>query len=74
MAIAPAVGAVAVGGLLNVLPVQAFEFGDGDFQGSLDTTVSHGMTYRVEKRNDELAGDANGNDGNLNYDRGVVSN
>ena len=74
VAIAPAVGAVAVGGLLNVLPVQAFEFGDGDFQGSLDTTVSHGMTYRVEKRNDELAGDANGNDGNLNYDRGVVSN
>jgi len=73
-AIAPAVGAAALGGLLNVLPVQAFEFGDGDFQGSLNTTVSHGMTYRVEKRNDELAGDANGNDGNLNYDRGVVSN
>lgn len=74
VAIAPAVGAVALGGFLNVLPVQAFEFGDGDFQGSLNTTVSHGMTYRVEKRNDELAGDANGNDGNLNYDRGVVSN
>ncbi|MXX15970.1 MAG: DUF1302 domain-containing protein, partial [Gammaproteobacteria bacterium] len=61
-------------GFLNVLPVQAFEFGDGDFQGSLNTTVSHGMTYRVEKRNDELAADTNGNDGNLNYDRGVVSN
>ena len=74
VAIAPAVGAVALGGFLNVLPVQAFEFGDGDFQGSLDTTVSHGMTYRVEKRNDELAADTNGNDGNLNYDRGVVSN
>ena len=74
VAIAPAVGAVALGGFLNVLPVQAFEFGDGDFQGSLDTTVSHGMTYRVEKRSDGLAADANGNDGNLNYDRGVVSN
>ncbi len=74
VAIAPAVGAVALGGFLNVLPVQAFEFGDGDFQGSLNTTVSHGMTYRVEKRNDELAADTNGNDGNLNYDRGVVSN
>ena len=74
VAIAPTVGAVALGGFLNVLPVQAFEFGDGDFQGSLNTTVSHGMTYRVEKRNDELAADTNGNDGNLNYDRGVVSN
>ena len=74
VAIASAVGAVALGGFLNVLPVQAFEFGDGDFQGSLNTTVSHGMTYRVEKRNDELAADTNGNDGNLNYDRGVVSN
>ncbi len=74
VAIAPAVGAVALGGFLNVLPVQAFEFGDGDFQGSLNTTVSHGMTYRVEKRSDGLAADINGNDGNLNYDRGVVSN
>ena len=73
-AIAPAVGAAVLGGFLNVLPAKAFEFGDGDFQGSLDTTVSHGMTYRVDKRSDGLAADTNGNDGNLNYDRGIVSN
>ena len=72
--IALAAGALALGGLLHALPAQAIEFGDGDLQGSLDTTLSHGMTFRVENRDAELAGDINGNDGNLNYDRGMVSN
>ena len=67
-------GALALGGLLHAAPVQAIEFGSGEFQGSLDTTISHGMTFRVQRRNSELAADTNGNDGNLNYDRGVVSN
>ena len=66
---------LALGGLLCGLPVQAVEFGDGEFQGSLDTTISHGLTFRTEKRNSRLVeDDVNGNDGNLNYDRGVVSN
>ena len=69
-----AAGALALGGLLHALPAQAIEFGDGELQGSLDTTISHGLTFRVEERNDELASDTNGNDGNLNYDRGLVSN
>ena len=59
---------------LGAMPAQAIEFGEGEFQGSLDTTISHGLTFRVEWRNQELAEDANGNDGNLNYDRGLVSN
>ena len=67
-------GAGALSGLLQVLPAQAVEFGEGDFQGSLDTTLSQGLTLRVEDRDSVLAGDVNGNDGNLNYDRGVVSN
>ena len=67
-------GVVALGGLLHVLPAPAIEFGDGEFQGSLDTTISHGMTFRVEKRNSGLAADINGNDGDLNYNRGIVSN
>ena len=67
-------GAGALGGLLQALPAQAVEFGEGDFQGSLDTTLSQGLTLRVEDRDSVLAGDVNGNDGNLNYDRGVVSN
>ena len=66
--------ALALGGLLYGLPVQAIEFGDGEVRGSLDTTISHGLTFRVERRNPELTTDINGNDGNLNYDRGVVSN
>ena len=70
----PAAIALALGGLLHAMPGQAIEFGEGEFQGSLDTTISHGMTFRVEKRNSVLAEDANGNDGDLNYDRGLVSN
>ena len=67
-------GALAFGGLLYGLPVQAVEFDDGPISGSLDTTISHGMTFRVGKRDPELAGKTNSNDGNLNYDRGIVSN
>ena len=59
---------------LGAMPAQAIEFGEGEFQGSLDTTISHGLTFRVGKRNSALAGKSNSNDGNLNYDRGVVSN
>ena len=56
------------------MPAQAIEFGEGEFQGSLDTTISHGLTYRVTERDPELAAKANNNDGNLNYARGLVSN
>ena len=66
--------ALALGGLLYGLPAQGIEFGDGEVRGSLDTTISHGLTFRVERRDPELTTDINGNDGNLNYDRGVVSN
>ncbi len=72
--IALAAGAAVLGGLLHAPPAPAVEFGDGEFTGSLDTTISHGMTLRIEDRDGELAGDTNGNDGNLNYDRGIVSN
>jgi hypothetical protein len=67
-------GALAVGGLLHALPVQAIEFGDGELQGSLDATISHGLTFRVGKHDPEYSEDINGNDGDLNYDRGLVSN
>ena len=72
--IPPAALVLALGGLLGAMPAQAIEFGEGEFQGSLDTTISHGLTYRVGKRDPLLAGKTNSNDGNLNYDRGVVSN
>ena len=61
-------------GLLQTPPARAIEFGDGELQGSLGTTITHGVTIRVEDRDPELAADTNGNDGDLNYDRGIVSN
>ena len=69
-----AASALALTGLLQALPAQAVEFGAGELRGSLDTTVSHGVTVRVGRRSDVLAAGANDNDGNLNYGRGVVSN
>ena len=65
---------MTLGGILQAPTAVAIEFGDGEIQGSLDTTLSHGLTFRVQERDDELAGDTNGNDGNLNYKRGLVSN
>ena len=62
------------GGLLHVEPAAAVEFDENGYRGSLDTTVSHGLTIRVEERDGTLANDVNGNDGELNYDRGIVSN
>ena len=69
-----ALGAIACAGLLHVQPVEALEFGGGEVQGSLDITLSHGITYRLERQDPGLVSDLNGNDGNLNYNRGLASN
>ena len=66
--------AVSLGVALPVLPAGALEFSTGEFDGSLDTTISHGFAVRVEKRNPRLAADVNGNDGNLNFGRSIISN
>lgn len=65
---------LAMGGLLPLQPALAVEFTSGAIRGSLNTTISHGLTFRVEDRNRTLAEDTNGNDGDLNYKRGLVSN
>lgn len=72
--IALAAGAAVLGGLLEAAPARAVEFGNGGYRGSVDTTISQGMTFRVGKRDKTLAGKTNSNDGNLNYDRGIVAN
>ena len=68
--------AVALGGVLLASPVRAIEIGQGEVQGSLDTTISHGMTWRVEEQEERVRNflASNSNDGNLNYGRGLVSN
>ena len=65
--------ALAAGGLLHALPAQAVEFSSGELQGSFDTTLSHGVTFRTGRRDDRLTG-PNSDDGGRNYKRGLVSN
>jgi hypothetical protein len=36
--------------------VQAFEFSRGELSGSLDTTVSYGLSARMEDQDDDLIG------------------
>ena len=72
--VALAAGAAVLGGLLEAPPARAVEFNTGQIQGSVDTTISQGLTFRVGERDKTLAGKTNSNDGNLNYDRGIVAN
>ena len=68
--------------ILSISPVHAFTFSSGELQGSLDTTISYGARWRVQDRDKAIIGIANGgtaysvngDDGNLNYDKGLVSN
>ena len=63
-------------------PVYAFEFKNeaGDVTGNFDTTVSFGASVRAASRDPALVSianggtsrDPNGDDGNLNYDKGDV--
>ena len=64
----------ALGAVTSPPPAQAADFSDGDLQLSLDTTLSHGLTFRIQDQDDLLIGDVNGNDGDLNYKPGLVSN
>ena len=71
--VAAACLAVAISGIALANPASALEFSSGEFQGSLDTTISHGFLFRVGERNLQFGKSVNTNDGNLNYDRGLVS-
>lgn len=74
---APAKAGFALAGLLPLLvagQAQAveFSFADDEIAGSIDTTVSYGQLWRVQgqdKNNDDI----NANDGNRNFDTGLVS-
>jgi hypothetical protein len=67
--------------LLFSPPATAVEFKKGEFEGDWNTTLTYGVQFRVEDRDEEIVGppagtaySVNGDDGNLNYDRGLVSN
>lgn len=64
-------------------PAAAFQFTLGEVQGSLDSTLSYGLSWRMADQDKRLIGIANGgtayslngDDGNLNYDKGsLISN
>ena len=72
----------AASAVFFAMPGWAAQFEKGQFSLDLDTTVSYGATWRVDDPDARLIGLANGgrafsvngDDGNLNYDTGVVSN
>ena len=65
---------LAMSSFLFVGQANAVDLSSGEVEASFDTTISYGLTFRVEERDKELSAKVNDNDGNLNYDRGVVSN
>ncbi|MDT4792620.1 hypothetical protein FQZ97_251190 [compost metagenome] len=74
---APAKAGFAFAGILPLLvaaQAQAveFSFANDEISGSLDTTVSYGQLWRVQGR-DKTNDDINTNDGNRNFDTGLVS-
>ncbi|MDH3454012.1 MAG: DUF1302 domain-containing protein, partial [Desulfuromonadales bacterium] len=64
-------------------PATAFQFNLGEVNGSFDSTLSYGLSWRMADRDKDIIGLANGgtayslngDDGNLNYDDGdLISN
>ena len=75
--LAPARAGYTLAGLLPLLacmPAEAVEFSflEDELRGSLDTTLSYGQLWRVQGR-DKNNDDINANDGNRNFDPGLVS-
>ena len=59
------------------LPAQAMTYEWGEWQFDIDTTLGAGAQWRTESRNKKMAfdeGALNFNDGNNNFDPGLVSN
>ncbi|WP_219061583.1 DUF1302 domain-containing protein [Pseudomonas sp. UMAB-08] len=74
---APKVAGFTLAGLLPLLggvEVEAveFSFADDEIKGSFDTTLSYGQLWRVQGQ-DKTNDDVNINDGNRNFDTGLVS-
>ena len=74
----------AMASFLWVGPAAAVDLSSGEVEASLDTTLSYGVAVRVENQDKALVhqcdpkpsteGRINDDDGNCNYDRGLISN
>jgi len=54
-------------------PTQALEYEVGEWLFNVDTTLGLAAQWRTESRDKDLAADINSNDGNYNFDPGLVS-
>lgn len=56
--------------------VNAFQFSlnDPDYKGYFDNTVKYSSAFRVNDQNQSLVADANADDGNRNFNKGLISN
>lgn len=77
------VSMIALAAPMMATPATALDFDFGDVSGSFDTTFTYGLSFRVSERDNGLVGrsnpgglrfSVNGDDGNLNYDTGLISN
>lgn len=69
----PPLGAALCAAALASAPAGAVEFQAGGASASLDTTLSHGLSWRLSDPKDRPER-VNSDDGDLNYERGIVSN
>ena len=69
----PPLGAALCAAALATAPAGAVEFQAGGASASLDTTLSHGLSFRLSDPK-AMPERVNSNDGDLNYERGIVSN
>lgn len=69
----PPLGAALCAAALASAPAAAVEFQAGGASASLDTTLSHGLSWRLSDPRDRPER-VNSDDGDLNYERGIVSN
>ncbi len=73
--------ALGVAGPPVTPPASALEANIGPLEGSLDTTISTGISLRIEERDPALVAQtnggqqasANGDNGNLNFDQGDIT-
>lgn len=65
--------ALVLGGALAGVPAAADEMFGSDVSATADVTLTHGLSFRAAARDDSLTG-ANSDDGDRNYDRGLISN
>ncbi len=65
-----ATGLLVFGSLAVSGPVAAQQ----SVRSTIDTTLSHGLSVRIQDQDPRLLADVNGNDGNFNHEPGIISN